>query len=75
MSFLNKYNGTADARLLRLERLTWLLIYGGLMALLLGYFMAQGQAASASAYYAGGALAVGLGLVLIYLRSRMTERA
>lgn len=75
MSFLNKYNGTTDPRLLRMERLTWLLIYGGLVTLVLGYFLEHGQAVSASGWYGSGALALALGLVLIYLRSRLTERA
>ncbi len=74
MSFLNKYNGTTDPRLLQLERLTWLLIYGGLVTLVLGYFLEHGQAHDASACYAGGGLALALGLALIYLRSRLRER-
>lgn len=74
MSFINKYNGTTDSRLLRLERLTWLMIYGGLITLVLGYFLDRGQAQDGSGFYAAGGLAVALGLGLIYLRSRLNER-
>ena len=44
MSFFSKYNGSTNLRLVRIERLTWVLIYGGLLAAVLGTFM--GDAAS-----------------------------
>ena len=72
MSFFTKYNGTTNARLLRMERLVWPLIYAGLLALVLAWFTdhSQGVEDSALALYGGGALALGLGLLLFYLRSR-----
>jgi hypothetical protein len=70
MSFFSKYNGTTNARLLRLERLVWPLVYGGLLALVLGYFTDQTQGADASGLYAVGVIALAMGLVVFYLRSR-----
>ena len=72
MSFFAKYNGTTNARLLRMERLVWPLIYAGLLTLVLAWFTDHSQEAqsSALALYVGGALALGLGLLLFYLRSR-----
>lgn len=75
MSFFTKYNGTTNARLLRMERLVWPLMYAGLLALVLGWFTANSQGGqdaqiSALALYVGGTLALGLGLLLFYLRSR-----
>ena len=73
MAFFKKYNGTQDRRLLVLERSTWVCIYGGLLTLVLGYFVGQ-QGASNSLYLRGGSIAVLLGLVQIYIRSRMQEK-
>jgi len=70
MSFFEKYNGTTNTRLLRLERMVWPLIYGGLLALVLGYFTEKTQGAPATGLYAVGAVAVVMGLVVFYLRSR-----
>ena len=39
MAFFKKYNGTTDKRLLRIERWTWILIYGGLLTSVVSYFM------------------------------------
>ena len=73
MAFFKKYNGTTNARLLRLERLIWALIYGGLLAVVLGVFIDQQQAQDGSLFYQLGGLAVVGGVVLIYLRSRLHE--
>jgi len=69
MSFFDKYNGTTNERLLRLERLVWPLIYGGLLALVLGYFT-ENQGADATGLYALGSIALAMGCVVFYLRSR-----
>jgi heme/copper-type cytochrome/quinol oxidase subunit 1 len=71
MGFFKKYNGTTDTRLVRLERLTWLLIYLGLVVLVLGSFMQRMQ--PATGWFAAGGVAVVSGIVLIYVRSRMRE--
>ena len=38
MSFFKKYNGTTNVRLARMETLIWTLIYGGLLAVVVGRF-------------------------------------
>jgi uncharacterized membrane protein HdeD (DUF308 family) len=73
MAFFKKYNGTTNARLLRIERLSWVLIYGGLLAVVLGVFIDQQEAQDGSLFYQFGGLAVLAGVVLIYLRSRLRE--
>lgn len=73
MTFFKKYNGTANTRLLRIERLVWPLIYGGLLTLVLGWFVDSTQGADASGLYALGVLALALGLVAFYLRARHAE--
>ena len=56
-----------------LERCTWVLIYGGLLAASLGLFMLRGGAALGWLLVLGGAALAGLGGVLIVLRSRRAE--
>ena len=73
MAFFKKYNGTTNARLVRLERLIWVLIYGGLLSVVLAMFVEKTQAQDAGVLYTGGALAVMAGAILIYVRSRMRE--
>ena len=71
MGFFNRYNGTTDTRLVRLERLTWLLIYMGLVVVVLGSFLQRSQ--NATLWFVAGGLSVVSGIVLIYVRSRMRE--
>jgi hypothetical protein len=73
MSFFSKYNGSTDARHLRIERLTWVLIYGGLLTAVLGTFMGNAAEQSGAVLQAGGGIAVAIGVVLIFIRSRMGE--
>jgi uncharacterized membrane protein HdeD (DUF308 family) len=73
MAFFKKYNGTTNAKLVRMERLSWVMIYGGLLAVVLGIFMDQQGAQDASLFYQLGGLVVAGGVVLIYLRSRLRE--
>ncbi len=73
MSFFKKYNGTMNKRLARLEKLIWTLIYGGLLAALVGYFMQRdGDVAGLWLTGAGIGVAV-LGVILIFVRSRLRE--
>lgn len=74
MAFFSNYNGTTNTRLQRMDRLTWTLIYGGLIALVLGYFTEQTQSADPTGLYALGALTTAMGIVMIYLRSRMQDK-
>jgi vacuolar-type H+-ATPase subunit I/STV1 len=71
MAFFNKYNGTADVRLLRMERWTWVLIYAGLLTSALSYFMPADPDAAVSPVLACGLLAVAAGVALIAVRSRL----
>ncbi len=73
MAFFKKYNGTTNAKLVRIERLIWTLIYGGLLAIVLGVFIDQQEAQDAGLFYQLGGLAVLAGVVLIYVRSRLRE--
>jgi vacuolar-type H+-ATPase subunit I/STV1 len=71
MAFFKKYNGTTDLRLLRIERWTWILIYGGLLACVLSYFMPVTPDGNLSLLSACGLLAVVAGAALIVVRSRL----
>ena len=73
MAFFKKYNGTTNVRLLRLERITWILIYSGLLTMVLGHFAAQEGFAGYAVLFAVGLLAALGGVGLIVLRSRMRE--
>jgi hypothetical protein len=73
MSFFKKYNGTAHVGLMRLETLIWVLIYGGLLTLVIGGFMARDQdGAGLEIMLVGGVLAL-VGAGLVYVRSRLRE--
>lgn len=55
----------------RLEAAIWILIYGGLLALILGLWVAPMDDDTGWSLMAGGGLAAAVGLVLIYVRSRI----
>ena len=55
----------------RLERLTWILIYGGLLALILGWWVVPADENTGWLLLAGGGLAAAIGFFLIYVRSRV----
>ncbi|MDT7517194.1 hypothetical protein RAE19_00270 [Rhodoferax sp. TBRC 17660] len=71
MAFFKKYNGTTNVKLVRMERLIWTLIYGGLLAMVLGYFIDQQEAQDAALFYNLGGLAVVGGVVMVFIRSRL----
>ena len=73
MAFFKKYNGTTNVRLLRMERWTWVLIYGGRLSIVLSTFIDKIQGQGASLFLVGGALAVAAGVVMVVLRSRLHE--
>ena len=73
MTFFKKYSGSTDVRMVRMERLIWTLIYGGLIAVVLGYFLETSQEQNGSELLAGGGMAVAGGVILIWVRSRMHE--
>ena len=73
MAFFKKYNGTTNTKLVRLERLVWVLIYGGLINCVLGYFVSATDESLAYTLGIAGLMAVVAGVVLIYTRSRLRE--
>jgi formate hydrogenlyase subunit 3/multisubunit Na+/H+ antiporter MnhD subunit len=54
-----------------LEKLIWVLIYGGLFVLSLGYFLQPQSAWPGWLLIFGGGIAAAAGFVLIWVRSRM----
>jgi len=74
MAFFKKYNGTKDAGLLRMERLIWALIYGGLLTLVLAYFASSTQGVDATVLNIVGGVAVLGGVVMVFVRSRLHEK-
>jgi len=55
----------------RIGQLVWVLIYGGLLAMSLGWFVAPRQGPWGELLIGGGGVAAVVGVVLIYARSRM----
>ncbi len=56
---------------LRVERLVWILVYGGLIALVLGMFVQRYDRLLADILQIGGTIVAGAGALLIWVRSRM----
>ena len=54
-----------------METLTWVLIYGGLLTLCLGWFLRPTHGPWGELLIAGGAIAAAVGVALIVVRSRM----
>jgi uncharacterized membrane protein HdeD (DUF308 family) len=59
----------------RVERWTWILIYGGLIVLCVGFAVQQQGSAAGAAVVLGGAIAVAAGVALILVRARMSHGA
>ena len=59
--------------LLWMQRLVWIYIYGGLLALVMGIFVARADMGLARTMQGVGLFFVILGVVLIYVRSRLKE--
>jgi glucan phosphoethanolaminetransferase (alkaline phosphatase superfamily) len=59
--------------LLWIQRLIWIYIYGGLLALVMGIFVARADMGLARTLQGVGLFFVILGVVLIYVRSRLKE--
>jgi hypothetical protein len=55
----------------RIETWTWVLIYGGLLSLSLGWFMTPQQGPWGELLIGGGLVAAVAGIVLIAVRSKM----
>jgi hypothetical protein len=55
----------------RIETWTWILIYGGLVVAILGWFVTPTRGPWGELMVAGGAVATVIGVVLIFVRARM----
>jgi hypothetical protein len=56
------------------ERLVWILIYGGLLAVSLGVFvLREGETLWGWIFIGKGAVVAAVGAVLVYVRSRMKD--
>ena len=55
----------------RIETLIWLLIYGGLICMSLGWFITPKQGPWGELMITGGIIATIVGVVLIFVRSKM----
>jgi hypothetical protein len=73
MAFIKKYEGTTNVRLLRMQRFIWISIYVGLLTMVLGYFAGDKDEAMGTVLCAVGGLAVAIGALMIYIRSRLRE--
>jgi undecaprenyl pyrophosphate phosphatase UppP len=63
----------SKATLMWVQRLVWINIYGGLLAIVLGVFLARTDEALARAIQRVGGVFVLIGVVLIYVRSLLKE--
>ena len=74
MGFFKPSTGTVSNKfVVRLEGLTWILIYGGLLTLVLGLWVEPIDDDTGWPLIVGGALAVIVGFALIYVRSRIKD--
>jgi hypothetical protein len=55
-----------------IQRLVWIYIYGGLLAMVVGIFVARVDMELARTMQGAGLFFVVLGIVLIYVRSRLS---
>ncbi len=72
MAFFKHSSQTASSKSVqRIERLTWVLIYAGLLALILGWWVLPADDDTGWLLLAGGALLAVVGFLLIYVRSKI----
>lgn len=72
--FKRSPGGESNKFLTRLGTLTWALIYGGLLTLLLGVWVESGSDDTRGLLMVSGAVAAAMGAVLIYVRSRINAQ-
>jgi hypothetical protein len=63
----------SKSTLMWVQRLVWICIYGGLLSIVLGIFLARTEAALADSIQSAGGVFVAIGVLLIYVRSRLKE--
>jgi glucan phosphoethanolaminetransferase (alkaline phosphatase superfamily) len=64
---------TSKKNLMWVQRVVWICIYGGLLSIVLSIFLARSEVTLARAMQAVGAVFVLIGVILIYVRSRLKE--
>ena len=67
-------NHTTDPAMARLHKITWTLIFGGLLTIILGIFVAKADQTTGWIMLAAGSLLTVVGVVLIYVRSTITSK-
>ena len=60
-----------DKSVARLQGLIWILIYGGLLAVVLGFFVQRTDDEAGWSLLVAGAVVAAVGFALIYVRSKM----
>lgn len=74
MGFFKESGGTTSNKsIARLQQLIWILIYGGLLTLVLGLSVQRLDNALGWSMVVGGGIVAAIGVVLIYVRSRLTS--
>ena len=64
---------STDIAIARVEKLIWVLMYGGLLSFVISLFLGP-QDSTLAAWMAGGGLVVAaIGAVLVYVRSKMSS--
>ena len=66
-------NHTANPKMARLHKITWALIFGGLLSVILGIFVGATDDAVGWMMVIGGALLTVAGAALVYVRSTMPD--
>lgn len=63
----------AATTIARIERLVWILIYGGMLALILGFAVRDTAAGAGGALMVVGLIVAAVGVALIFVRARMQQ--
>ena len=66
-------NHSANPKMARLHKITWALIFGGLLSVILGIFVSETDDAVGWMMMGGGAVLTLAGAVLVYVRSTMPD--
>lgn len=73
MGFFKESGRTSSRNIARLQALIWVLIYAGLLTLVLGLFTRRNAGPLGWSLMVAGGLVTAVGVVLIYVRSRLKE--
>jgi uncharacterized membrane protein YczE len=66
-------NHTTDPKMVKLHKIIWALIFGGLLTVILGIFVGKTDDAVGWVMVAAGVVLTAIGAFLIYVRSTMTS--